>query len=161
MSDIAMILGSPNAPWLMLIICAVIAWVTYIVHKGWVEIKTDKLIVGKQAAESEQVVMRRQVEYIDQAINATMRKIPRHDKFDEWRTRFVLEKVIDCMVNWCMFNHIDTSERYIHLKQEEVWLTVQKYIWHELYQSEDFRLYVDEVVKDVIYNLVAIRKEYK
>ena len=159
-NTLAQILMSPQAPWLVLIAFGLIAYITYVIQKGWVSIHSDKITIGKRAAETEQVILRRQVEYIDNAVNATMRHIPRHDKFDEWRTRFVLEKVIDTMVNWCMFNHIDTSERYIRLKAEEVWTVVQKYTWHEVYQTEEFHDYVLKFVREVIENLVAYRREY-
>ena len=127
---------------------------------GMLSVKTDSLMIGKEAAEKEQVILRRQVEHITMTINGTFSAIPRHPKFDEWRTRFVLEKVIDEFVNLCMFNHIDTNEYYIHLKQNAIWGIIQKYIWNELYQTEEFRSYVDTVVRELIIDLVNIRKVY-
>lgn len=160
MRDIAMLLQSPNAPWLMLIVCAAVVYASYLFKTGMVRIKTDKVQIGRTAAEIETVILRRQIEYINHAVNATMRKIPRHDKFDEWRAKYVLEKVIDAMTSWALFNHLDTSDRYVHLKQDEIWDIVQQYTWHEVYQSQAFRQYVDSIVADILESLVDIRQQY-
>jgi len=153
-------LGSPSAPWVALILAGSFLFLVYMLKSGMLSVKTDKLLLGKKAAETEQVILRRQVEHINMTINGTFSAIPRHPKFDEWRTRFVLEKVIDEFVNLCMFNHIDTNEYYIHLKQNAIWGIIQKYIWNELYQTKEFRSYVDTVVRDLIVDLVNIRKVY-
>ena len=153
-------LGSPSAPWIALVLVGAGLFFVYMLKSGMLSVKTDSLMIGKEAAEKEQVILRRQVEHITMTINGTFSVIPRHEKFDEWRTRFVLEKVIDEFVNLCMFNHIDTNEYYIHLKQNAIWGIIQKYIWNELYQSDSFRSYVDTVVRELIIDLVNIRKVY-
>ncbi len=153
-------LGSPSAPWTALVIAAAALYLVYMLKSGMLSVKTDKIMLGKEAAETEQVILRRQVEHITMTINGTFSAIPRHPQFDEWRTRFVLEKVIDEFVNLCMFNHLDTNDYYIHLKQNAIWAIVQKYIWNELYQSDSFRSYVDTVVRELIIDLVNIRKVY-
>ena len=160
MHDVVTLLQSPNAPWLLLIASAAVVYASYLFRTGMLKVKTDKIQIGRDAAEIENVILRRQIEYINHAINATMRKIPRHDKFDEWRTKYILEKVIDAMTSWALFNHLDTSDRYVHLKQDEVWDIVQQYTWHELYQSQEFRQYVDSVVADIMEALVDIRHQY-
>ena len=121
-------LGSPSAPWTVLVLAGAGLFFVYMLKSGMLSVKTDSLMIGKEAAEKEQVILRRQVEHITMTINGTFSAIPRHEKFDEWRTRFVLEKVIDEFVNLCMFNHLDTNDYYIHLKQNAIWAIVQKYI---------------------------------
>lgn len=153
-------LASPSAPWIVLVICAAILFLAYMLKSGILTIKTEKILLGKEAAENEQVILRRQFEHIITVANGTFSAIPRYEKFDEWRTRFVIEKVIDEFVNLCVFNHLDSSERYIRLKQIAIWNIIQKYIWNELYQSIQFHHFVDDFVKDMIENLVAIRREY-
>lgn len=153
-------LASPSAPWIALVVCSAVLVFVYILKSGILTIKTEKILLGKAAAENEQIILRRQFEHIVTVANGTFSAIPRHEKFDEWRTRFVIEKVIDEFVNLCVFNHLDTSERYIRLKQVAVWNIIQKYIWNEVYQSIQFHSFVDDFVKDMIVNLVAIRREY-
>lgn len=153
-------LTSPQSPITLLLVIILLFFALYVLRKGWFSVKTDRIQLGRMGAEKEQLVLRRQVEYVNTAINACMRKVPKHDKFDEWRTRFVFERVIDAMVEWCMFNHIDTGRRYKSLKVGQVWNIIQKYTWHPLYQSEEFKEYVRVTVEDMIDNLVSIRVEY-
>lgn len=158
-SDILTLLNAPQLHWLVLVIVIGVICLAYAIKTGALHYKSDRLEIGRQATEHENIILRRQIEYISNACGGVYISIPRHDKFDPWRTKFVIEKVIDEMTNWCLFNHISVSQSYIEIKQATVWNIIQRYIWHEMYQTDDFKQFVNEFVKGVIEKLVLIRKE--
>lgn len=159
MSDIGSILGSPQLPWLVLIGIVGALYAIQLVKSGYVQVHTDKVRIGRKASVKEQVILRRQVEYLRSACEATFRDIPRHEKFDEWRTKYVIELVIDEITDWCIFNHLDLNKSFVETKSDKIWYIVQLNTWNDLYKSEEFKRYVYGFVKRTIEKLYQIRQE--
>ena len=136
----------------LIIICA---------RLGIVKIKTDKLTVGADAGETERTIVRNQIEWCTLATAAFESKIPRHENYDKYRGKYICEQVLDEVVKWIAFNHIENKRAYIGIKQEIIWNIVQSHVVRDEMRTDEFRKYVDEYVEYVIENLVAIRNEYK
>lgn len=161
------LLASPTGNFLIIGFIIVAVYATWALRSGLIKYHTDKLEIGGQyerrnklTLEKHTLVLERQMEYISNAIDGAFSQIPRTETWNEWRTRFVFERVIRAMHKWCVFNHIDNGQRYVALKQDEVWNIIQKYTEADIYHTSEFRSYVDDMVEDIIENLVAIKQEY-
>ena len=159
--SISNILTSGNA-WLVLIliliICILVVWSG---KKGLFSIHTDKFTVGGN--DRELTIVRNQSQWAYLFIMSLKGKIISEDitEIEKLKTEIVLEKVYDKVVGWITYNHITSSNSYIEIKQGEV----RNFIYSrdnlpEQYKSESFETRMNEWVKELILNLLQIRKEY-
>ena len=77
------------------------------------------------------------------------------------RTELILEKVYDKIVEWITYNHITENSAYIEIKQSEVCSVV--YNFDDLsdeYKTPEFKTRMENWTKEVILNLIKIRKVY-
>lgn len=147
--------------WLIAILIIIIIVLCIIGAKhGWVAIKTDTIQVGRDASIREQTIIRNQIEWAKNAIEGFEHDIPKTETYDEFRGKFVLEKVYDEVIKWIIFNHIEKTKTYIGLKQESVISIIKKYSYSEIYSSDDFLNSVKDHVVYIIEHLIDIRKEY-
>lgn len=132
-----------------------------LIKNGILRVHTKKISVGK-SSETERATIRHQIEWAHLACEAFEDKIPKDfEGYDYYRSKYVLELVYDEIISWIMFNHIDTSDRYIGLKQNIVWKLVLSNTNSDRIRSKKFQKEVFDSAKDLIENLVLIRQEYE
>ena len=65
------------------------------------------------------------------------------------------------MVEWILYNHVEESNHYVAIKQRKLWNIILQNVENDEIRTEDFKDVVYDGVKDIIHNLVIIRKNYK
>ena len=73
---------------------------------------------------------------------------------------YVLEKVYDKVVEWITYNHVSANNSYIEIKQSEVKCIVYSLPIQEEFKTPEFEVRMNGWVKEIILNLLKIRKEY-
>ena len=75
-------------------------------------------------------------------------------------TKYILERVFDKIVEWITFNHIENSDAYISCKQKEIRYLVYSLGPSEEFKNQQFQDRMDRWVKEIILELLEIRKLY-
>ena len=141
--------------WFVLII---IFLIIIAVRMGYMKVKTDKVLIGRESGEKVRLLMKKQSEYARIACKGFEKRIPRFDGYDNLLGAFVAEKVYDEIVNWIMVNHIEDNQDYIENKQEIVWDIVSAEIVNDKFRSEKFKKSVDSCIEQIIKRLVQMRE---
>ena len=73
----------------------------------------------------------------------------------------ILEKVYDKVIDWVNYNHINSANSYIEIKQSEIkCLVYSQDKLDEDFKTPEFAVRMEGWVKECITNLIQIRKEY-
>lgn len=131
------------------------------VRMGLLRYKSEKILFGKDAGETERSIQRSQCEYAYAMCTGFYNKIPHFEEFDTYRAKYIIEICYDEMVTWIYNNHIENKDGYIKNKQDIIWSIVQANVTHNKLTSEKFKKDVDEYIAHIIEHLVFIRGEYK
>lgn len=147
--------------WMIAMLCLIIIILVVVGAKhGLVQIKTNKLKIGKNAMEVEREIIRRQTEHAKLTIEGLERDIPKFDGYDEFRAKFILEKLYDEVVKWITQNHISNSDQYVKLKQKAIISIIKKNTVNDMYISDKFLGTVKKDVVVMINDLIDIREEF-
>lgn len=147
--------------WIIAILLGVVIYLTIKMAKaGIFRFKSERVQIGLDASDKEQKVIRHQIEFVRNAIEGFERDIPKFEGYDEFRGKFILEKLFDEIINWIIFNHIEDTKSYIEVKQDIIISIIKKYTFNELYTDPSFITQVKKHVKYIIMRLIDIREEY-
>lgn len=150
-----------NNGWIIALLIAVIAFLIIKSAKaGLFSFKSDKIKIGKDARLTEQTVIRHQIEFAKTAIEGFERDIPKPENYDQFRGRYILEKLFDEVINWIIFNHIERTKAYVTIKQDIIISIIKKHTINEMYTSTEFIKQVKKDVEYIINKLIDIREEY-
>lgn len=86
----------------------------------------------------------------------TMESPVREDFFAD----YVLERVYDKVVEWITYNHISNNNSYIEIKQSELKCIVYSLPIQDEFKTPEFEVRMNGWTKEIILNLIKIRKEY-
>lgn len=143
--------------WFVLIIVCLII---FAVRQGYMKVKTEKIMIGKDCGERERAILKNQIEYAYLMCTGFINEIPRFDGFDEFQAKYIIELCFDKIVEWIYFNHIEVKNGYIENKQDIIWNLIQTNVSHKKLSSDQFRKQVDDKVEHIINHLISIREEY-
>lgn len=154
------VLLSANA-WLILIFIAFMTFVIIQMSKsGLLSIKAKGLRLGSD--EKELTVVRNQSQWSYLYIMSLKGKLI--DEGSDEKTRLicevVLEKVYDKIIDWITYNHINSSNSYIQIKQSEIKCLIYSQDIEEKFKTPEFEQRMNAWVKEAILKLIDIRKEY-
>ena len=127
---------------------------------GIVNIRTEHVRIG-QATSNEREIVKRQIAFIEGAINMFESKIPKYTGYNNWRAKTVLALIYKECISWVLFNHIKDTPGYIGLKQTIIWNIILCNCPNELHRSDEFRELVFDHIAESIRTLIKIRKEYQ
>ena len=131
------------------------------VKSNILKIHTNKFSMGK-SSEIERAIIRHQIEWAHLTCVAFEDKVPKSfEGYDYYRSKYILEKVYDEVVNWIIFNHIETTDTYIKLKQDIIWKIVLSNTNSSSIRTTKFQKEVFNEVQKLIENLLIIRQEYE
>ena len=142
--------------WFVLIIVGLVVFAT---RQGYMKVKTEKVLIGRDSKETEQLIMMKQSDYAHYACKAFEKGIPRFDGYSETLGRLIAEITYDEILRWIMVNHINDSEYYIANKQEAIWNIIVSETVDKKMRSEKFRAIVDDNVEQIIRQLISIRED--
>lgn len=141
-------------------VLAIIFLIIFAVRQGYVKVRTEKMMIGRDCGERERSILKNQIEYAYRMCTGFINEVPRFDGFDEFQAKYIIELCYDELVKWIYFNHIETKNGYIENKQDIVWNIIQTNVSHKKLSSDQFRKKVDDKVAHIIEHLVSIREEY-
>lgn len=124
--------------------------------KGIVSVQTKNFSFGGSTCERE--IIRRQVEMAHDYIMAAIIK---QNFSDNYHSLYIFECVYDKIVEWIIFNHINTLPIYVQAKQDAVWNLVQSLNPPKEFKTAMFEKRVREWVREIIGRLIEIRKLYE
>ena len=158
---IASVLNGNNAIPVIIFALMVLIVLGILGKKGILSINKCGLRIG--ADEQERTIIRNQSQWAHLYVMSIKGKILGEDATEELinKTELILEKAFDKIVDWILYNHISTNSTYIEIKQGEI----KSFIYSQNnldddYKTPEFAFRMDEWVKELILNLVQIRKEY-
>lgn len=155
------VLTSSNAVSVLLFLIFVIFAVIFSSKKGLIAIKTGKLRIGSD--ERELSIVRNQQQWSYLYVMSIKGKVLPQDATKEQRktTELILEKVYDKIIDWIVYNHINPTNSYMEIKQSEIkCLIYSQDDLDEEFKTPEFESRINNWVKEVILNLINIRKEY-
>ena len=129
--------------------------------KGLISFKGHGLKVG-HSDEEERTIIRTQIQWAEADCKDMLRELtnslPEGIEMNEYKAKYTIERVLDCLVQIVVFNHITLEPTYIKLKQDLIWSVVSEVnpepVWNDL----------EPIVKDrvevAIRNLYEIRQYY-
>ena len=153
-------LESSNGLLIAIVIIILMGIIVVCARNGLVKIHTNKLTIGPNSKENERAIIRAQSYWAHLACEAFLEKIPKDfPEYSEDRSKYVTELVYDEIMQWIMFNHIETSESYIEMKQDMIWKFVIKKTTSPQLHTSKFKKEVYNEVRKLIERLVFIRQE--
>lgn len=124
------------------------------INKGGVRIGSD---------ETERTIIRNQSQWAYLYIMSIKGKIlPKNPtKLQKLIAENVLEKVFDKVNDWINYNHINSANTYIEIKQSEIkCLVYSQDDLDEEFKTPEFATRMESWVRECILNLIQIRKEF-
>jgi hypothetical protein len=154
---------SSNGPTTGNLIVIIIALVVIAVRFGHLRIKSEHVAIGSGAQEKERTIIRNQTEWLRDAVYAYENQIPGQGSkgYNKYRGKYILSICYAEMVEWILYNHVEESNHYVAIKQRKLWNIILQNVENDEIRTEDFKDVVYDGVKDIIHNLVIIRKNYK
>lgn len=138
----------------LLVIVLIIA-----VKKGYLKFSGKGINIGNDS-EKERNVIRQQVEWVHIFLDSFAQDYMEMDGVDEWRLKYIVEKVFSEIVDWITFNHITDRGNYIKIKQDKIWYLIKSLTSNKYFKSGEFRNKSNAMVETVVSQLVKIREFY-
>lgn len=130
--------------------------------KGLISFKGKGLKVGNsESMEIERNIIRSQMQYVKSAISDFYDDIPNFEGRDEWRLRFICEKIVSIFMDIISLNHISREKIYTEMKQASVWAVIVNNTTSDIMTTDDFKSVVYTKTAEILDKLVSIREYYK
>lgn len=141
-----------------LIICVII-----MIKKGIISFKGKGLTVGNSNDERdiERTIIRSQIQYVKSAVSDFYDDIPNFEGRDEWRLRYICEKIISVFTDFISFNHISKEKIYVQMKQASIWEVIINNTTAGIMTSDEFKDVVYAKTAEILDKLIEIREYYK
>lgn len=154
------LLLSPNAT-IILTFCMFVVIVGWILAKsGLLNVHTESVTIG--AANAEREIIRQQVEFARLHFEALEAQLDfKDDDYDEWRGKYVAERLYDEVVDWITFNHLNMSSAYIEVKQEKIIVLLHSLTDRDELRTPEFEQFLRDDTRETIEKLIQIRNVYK
>ena len=154
-----------------IIIAAVFLYiVTIILGKlGFLSFKGKGLKIGKSEEETRALLIKQKdfvIKYCNSKLETILLDASRNGKeLEYFKIDYVMEKMIDNVLGWLLFNNVSTDKDYIELKTQESEMVVFKAISkvnHELLKDKKMQEYFKGICKtfteDILNGLMKIKK---
>ena len=163
MEWLASVLTSSNAIPIIIIVVLLVVIIAILAKKGIVSFKGKGLIVGNGNDERdiERTIIRSQIQYVKSAVSDFYDDIPDFPNRDEWRLKYICEKIISVFTNIISFNHISREKIYRELKQSEIWAVIINNTAASIMTSDEFKDIVYTKTAEILDKLIEIREYYK
>lgn len=154
------ILTNPNAWMFLLFLIFVIFIIVKMSKSGLISFKGKGLRIGSD--ERELTIVRNQTQWAHLYIMSRKGKLIDENSSELTKVicENILEKVYDKVIEWITFNHINSSNTYVEIKQSEIKCLVYSLVVSESFKTPEFEQRMNGWVKEVILNLITIRREY-
>ena len=163
MEWLASVLTSSNAIPIIIIVVLLVIIIAILAKKGIVSFKGKGLTVGNGNDERdiERTIIRSQIQYVKSAVSDFYDDIPNFEGRDEWRLKYICERIISVFTNIISFNHISREKIYTEMKQSEIWAVIINNTASEIMTSDEFKNVVYAKTAEILDKLISIREYYK
>lgn len=135
--------------------------IVVLVKKGIISFKGKGLTVGNSnERDIERNIIRSQIQYVKATVSDFYDNIPNFEGRDEWRLRFVCEKIISIFTDTISLNHISKEPIYTEMKQAAVWAAIVNNTKEDIMTSDDFKKVVYAKTAEILEKLISIREYY-
>ena len=142
--------------WLVL---AILALMAFAIRQGYMKVRTEKILIGKDSSERERLLMKKQSEFAHAAAIAFEKEFPHFDGYNNVLGELIAEKAYDEIVNWIMINHIEDDKVYIANKQQIIWNIVTAEFINEKMRNKKNKEMIYQRVEEIIKELAAMREK--
>ena len=163
MEWLASVLTSSNAIPIIIIAVLLVVIIAILAKKGIVSFKGKGLTVGNVNDERdiERTIIRSQIQYVKSAVSDFYDDIPDFPNRDEWRLKYICERIISVFTNIISFNHISREKIYTEMKQSEIWAVIINNTTSDIMTSDEFKNVVYAKTAEILDKLISIREYYK
>ena len=162
MEWLANILNNPNSWKSFIFFFITLITLIILVKKGIISFKGKGLTVGNNdERDIERTIIRSQIQYVKSAVSDFYDDIPDFPNRDEWRLKYICEKIISVFTNIISFNHISREKIYRELKQSEIWAVIINNTTADIMTSDEFKDTVYAKTAEILDKLIEIREYYK
>ena len=144
---------------LLILIFVVLGLGILLIKTGFLKIYTKHVKLGNKFSERE--LIRRQIEKAHEFVMGIEGKLYCDNaEYNEYFTKYILERVYDKVIEWIMFNHITVNQIYIQDKQETILNLIYALPIQDYYKTPEFKCRVENWVKELIEQLVNVKVLY-
>ena len=133
-----------------------------LVKKGIISFKGKGLTVGNNdERDIERTIIRSQIQYVKSAVSDFYDDIPNFEGRDEWRLKYICERIISVFTDIISFNHISKEKIYTERMQTSVWAVIINNTASDIMTSDEFKDVVYTKTAEILDKLISIREYYK
>lgn len=162
MEWLASILNNPNSWKSFIFFFITLITLIILVKKGIISFKGKGLTVGNNdERDIERTIIRSQIQYVKSAVSDFYDDIPDFPGRDEWRLKYICERIISVFTDIISFNHISKEKIYTEMKQASIWAVIINNTAADIMTSDEFKDVVYKKTEEILDKLISIREYYK
>ena len=163
MEWLASVINGKNAIPIIIIAVLLVVIIAILAKKGIFSFNAFGLKIdnGNEERDIERTIIRSQIQYVKSAISDFYDDIPNFEGRDEWRLRYICEKIISVFTDFISFNHISKEKIYVQMKQASIWAVIINNTTADIMTSDEFKDTVYANVAEILDKLIEIREYYK
>ena len=162
MEWLASILNNPNSWKSFIFFFIILITLIILVKKGIISFKGKGLTVGNNdERDIERTIIRSQIQYVKSAVSDFYDDIPDFPGRDEWRLKYICERIISVFTDIISFNHISKEKIYTEMKQASIWAVIINNTAADIMTSDEFKNVVYAKTEEILDKLISIREYYK
>lgn len=163
MEWLASVLTSSNAIPIIIIVVLLVVIIAILAKKGIVSFKGKGLTVGNGNDERdiERTIIRSQIQYVKSAVSDFYDDIPDFPERDEWRLKYICERIVSTFTDFISFNHLSREKIYVQMKQASIWEVIINNTTASIMTSDEFKDVVYAKTAEILDKLIEIREYYK
>ena len=159
----ASVINGKNAIPIIIIVVLLVVIIAILAKKGIFSFNAFGLKIdnGNDERDIERTIIRSQIQYVKSAVSDFYDDIPDFPNRDEWRLKYICERIISVFTNIISFNHISKEKIYTEMKQSEIWAVIINNTASEIMTSDEFKNVVYTKTAEILDKLISIREYYK
>ena len=163
MEWLASVLNNPNSWKSFIFFFITLIILIILVKKGIISFKGKGLTVGNGNDERdiERTIIRSQIQYVKSAVSDFYDDIPDFPNRDEWRLKYICERIVSVFTDIISFNHISKEKIYTEMKQASIWAVIINNTAADIMTSDEFKDVVYAKTEEILDKLISIREYYK
>lgn len=163
MEWLASVINGKNAIPIIIIAILLIVIIAILAKKGIFSFNGFGLKIdnGDDERDVERTIIRSQIQYVKSAVSDFYDDIPNFENRDEWRLRYICEKIISVFTDIISFNHISKEKIYTEMKQASIWAVIINNTASEIMTSDEFKDTVYAKTEEILDKLISIREYYR
>ena len=163
MEWLASVINGKNAIPIIIIVVLLVVIIAILAKKGIFSFNAFGLKIdnGNEERDIERTIIRSQIQYVKSAVSDFYDDIPDFPNRDEWRLKYICERIISTFTNIISFNHISREKIYTEMKQSEIWAVIINNTTASIMTSDEFKNVVYAKTAEMLDKLIEIREYYK